>query len=541
MSRDWYSDYDPLGQLKTALGKEAGGTTNRLHEQFGFGYDAAGNVNQRTNNALAQTFNVNAVNELTTRTRTGTLTVSGETTGPATNVTVNTYSADIYGDYTFARAGFADGTNTFTAIAYGSSGMVDTNTISISEPATQAFAYDANGNLTSDGKRGLEYDDENQLVSVIATNQFKKEFIYDGLRRMRVRKEFAWIGSAWVQSNETHFIYDGLVIVQMRDANNAPTLSFTRGLDLSGSLHGAGGTGGLLAMTDHTQSSPLLKTALYHSDGNGNVTALLSTNGLIVARALFEPFGRPLTLSGPLASVNPFWFSSQLYDADTGFSHYLYRVYSPDLQRWLTKDPIDEEGGINLYGYAGNSPGNRFDTLGLWPYRDMPEGPQPPPTWTDYKNFFRTIYDWIPNQGGIVVEGEGAIETKGVDVALTLVLWDKRDANNIGLYTSFGRAGGCSLGAAGGIILGQDVTGCAYNLDVNVGEVSPTFTFDTNSYHLTQLTITAGPGIGVSVSETTTDPLLTVRDARRWWNRVGDWFYDKWTRLRNAAYGGGWG
>ena len=80
--------YDNLGQLKAATGKESGGAT-RLNEQFGYGYDAAQNLNQRTNNALVQTFNVNAKNELTTATRAGTLTVAGTTTASATSVTVN--------------------------------------------------------------------------------------------------------------------------------------------------------------------------------------------------------------------------------------------------------------------------------------------------------------------------------------------------------------------------------------------------------------------------------------------------------------------
>jgi hypothetical protein len=42
---------DNIGQLQTARGKESGGTTNRLHEQLGYAYDAAGNLNSRTNNA----------------------------------------------------------------------------------------------------------------------------------------------------------------------------------------------------------------------------------------------------------------------------------------------------------------------------------------------------------------------------------------------------------------------------------------------------------------------------------------------------------
>jgi len=54
--------------LKTAFGHEPGGVTNRLNEQFGYTYDAAGNLNYRTDNALLQTFNVNELNELTTPT-----------------------------------------------------------------------------------------------------------------------------------------------------------------------------------------------------------------------------------------------------------------------------------------------------------------------------------------------------------------------------------------------------------------------------------------------------------------------------------------
>jgi hypothetical protein len=68
--------YDSLGQLKTALGYESGGTA-RLHEKFGYLYDAAGNLSKRTNNALVQTFGVNSLNQLTNGTRSGTLTAAG--------------------------------------------------------------------------------------------------------------------------------------------------------------------------------------------------------------------------------------------------------------------------------------------------------------------------------------------------------------------------------------------------------------------------------------------------------------------------------
>ncbi len=103
--------YDRTGQLIQASGKEAAGTT-RLNEQFGYGYDAAGNLAQRTNNfaaaePLVQTFSItNPLNQLTSVTRSGKLTVAGTTTTNATSVTVNGEEASWYGDATFAKDGF---------------------------------------------------------------------------------------------------------------------------------------------------------------------------------------------------------------------------------------------------------------------------------------------------------------------------------------------------------------------------------------------------------------------------------------------------
>src|SRR5437867_3355734 len=94
-----------------------------------------------------------------------------------------------------ARTGFslADGNNTFTAIAQDSYGRKDTNAVTVNLPAAPGFVYDAKGDLTSDSRRGLDYDDENQLIRVTVTNNWKTEFSYDGLFRRRIRKEFNWL------------------------------------------------------------------------------------------------------------------------------------------------------------------------------------------------------------------------------------------------------------------------------------------------------------------------------------------------------------
>jgi RHS repeat-associated protein len=335
----------------------------RLNEKLGYTYDAADNLNFRTNNALVQTFSVNNLNELSTVTRSGTFTVEGTASSQATNVTVNTSNAVQYSDFTFASTNqnLSDGNNTFTAIAKDSFGNLATNVSIAYLPANSSFVYDLNGNLCTNGTRIYEYDDENELIRMTATNSFKKEYIYDGKLRLRIRKEYGWQTNSWVQTNEIHFIYDGNLIVQLRDTNNSPTLTITRGNDLSGTFQGSGGIGGLLAMTESSGTN-----SYYHADGNGNVTMLLNTNQAIVAKYEYDPFGNPILVSGTKAFVNSIWFSSQVYDPDTGFLHYLYRIYIPELQRWPNRDPAEELGGINLYGFVLNNPVSYIDSYGLW-------------------------------------------------------------------------------------------------------------------------------------------------------------------------------
>jgi RHS repeat-associated protein len=65
----------------------------------------------------------------------------------------------------------------------------------------------------------------------------------------------------------------------------------------------------------------------------------------------------------------PFRFSTKRYDEDTGLSYYGYRFYSASLGRWITRDPLGEAGGINLYGFVGNNAISGIDPHGLiWSY-----------------------------------------------------------------------------------------------------------------------------------------------------------------------------
>jgi RHS repeat-associated protein len=322
--------YDSIGQLKAA----AGSTPS---ENRGYGYDAAWNLSCRTNNGAACNFWCDCRNQLT-----------------------NT-------------AGFA-------------------------------LAYDANGNLTNQvtdaygDYMAYAYDDENRLIDVQNLSvAYETVFIYDGLGRLRIRQEYRGpptmsplVPTAGLPLvSVVNYIYDGWRVIQERDSNNVPQVSYTRGLDLSGSLEGAGGIGGLLARSSGYSSGNWTSHAYYHSDGNGNITCLVDTNQSVVASYRYDPFGNPLSKSGTLADANVYRFSSKEIHTNSLMYYYGYRFADPNLQRWLNRDPIADvafyeqlaahrswnerrslirESFDNAYVFAHNGPPYYSDPNGLMPY-----------------------------------------------------------------------------------------------------------------------------------------------------------------------------
>jgi RHS repeat-associated protein len=212
-----------------------------------------------------------------------------------------------------------------------------------------------------------EFDDENQLVSITRGTQSQTIFKYDGKRRRRVTQEKTKNSSGeWVLASETRYVYDGMRVIQERTSNGVPTVAYTRGPDLSGTLEGTGGIGGLLARSEW-DGSAWSRHAFYHSDGVGNVTALAVPNGSEIVLAgsyRYDPFGRLIGTPSGLAAINTQRFSSKDWHNASGFYSFGYRFYDPDTQRWLNRDPMGERGGINVYGYVYNNPVNLIDPTG---------------------------------------------------------------------------------------------------------------------------------------------------------------------------------
>jgi RHS repeat-associated protein len=130
------------------------------------------------------------------------------------------------------------------------------------------------------------------------------------------------------------------------------------------SLEGAGGIGGLLAMAQ-ISNAQISTTASYFYDGNGNVTDLVNADGTSAAHYTYGPFGERLSATGALADANPYQFSSKERDSFTGFYYYGLRYYDPTEGRWLSRDPLEERGGVNLFAFCANDSIDNIDSLGL--------------------------------------------------------------------------------------------------------------------------------------------------------------------------------
>jgi RHS repeat-associated protein len=291
---------DSLGQFTNAPAFTATGTPISA-EQISYGYDPGWNLNTRTINGSAQSFPVNDRNQ-----------------------------------------------NTGTP--YGTP------------------VYDGNGNMTQRGDHRFEYNAENQLIRLyqdyMGTLWKRFDFVYDGLGRKKRTIEYSWSLGSWNYMTETRYVYDGRRVIQERNSSNVPTVAYSRGLDLSQSLEGAGGIGGLLARSHGYSGGSWGTHNYYHADGGGNITALVNSSQTIVASYKYDSFGRTLSLSGSMATPNVYRFSSKEIEPNTGYYDYGFRFYDPLAQRWLNRDPIEEWGGINIYGYVFNAPVNLYDPDG---------------------------------------------------------------------------------------------------------------------------------------------------------------------------------
>jgi RHS repeat-associated protein len=159
------------------------------------------------------------------------------------------------------------------------------------------------------------------------------------------------------------FVYDGWNLSAILNPNASIAASFMWGTDLSGSMQGAGGVGGLLA---ENLAGNGVQFAAY--DANGNVAALVSaSSGTVTANYEYGPFGEVIRATGPMAKANPFRFSTKYQDDESDLLYYGFRYLNTSSGRWLNRDQRDErKWEKNVYSFAENRPINSYDLLGLY-------------------------------------------------------------------------------------------------------------------------------------------------------------------------------
>ena len=104
----------------------------------------------------------------------------------------------------------------------------------------------------------------------------------------------------------------------------------------------------------------------YEFGPQGETRALTDSSGNVTDTYYYNAYGVPITSTG--STLNPFRYGGKYgyyWDEKTGLILAGFRWYSPHLMRWLSRDPIGYEGGVNLYGYVEQNPVNYIDPDGL--------------------------------------------------------------------------------------------------------------------------------------------------------------------------------
>ena len=221
------------------------------------------------------------------------------------------------------------------------------------------FQYNGHGDITDDGQFTYTWDTKARLTSVqpdSPDDQSQKDvFTYDPENRRTQEDIYTWDAGNqdWVAASTLKFVYDGSQMVAELDGQNQLLQSYAWGP-----------SGTLLSITDY--SGPTPKNYQVVTDGSGNVVELLdSSTGLLAASYQYDPWGNPLSATGPAAGVSPFRWQGEFYDASFGGYYMGAREGSARLHIFLSPDPSGEGSDPNLYRLVGNDPINMTDPTGL--------------------------------------------------------------------------------------------------------------------------------------------------------------------------------
>ena len=443
--------YDAIGQLTNASATLSDGTPWSGY-QFSYAYDATGNPVEQNKNGFIYSNSFNNLNQNAETRFAGGLAALGTYSSPlAATVTVNNVQAQLHdGDWAATGIPFVQGTNILSRTIQDLAGRSSSSTSTV-VVADRAYAYDANGNMTTNGVFAYVWDCENRLTEVWKNGALVQSNRYDALWRRREKVEYAPDGTAVTN----RYIYKNWLVLAITDGSDSLLETYTHGADLSGHVGGsAGGIGGILASTQAGGAEN------YVYDFNGNIVGVNSSKQSILSTLTYTPFGIVLARTG--SSISRYQFSTKEFDFLIDLHYYGYRYYAGMLGTWISRDPINDQLNptivsdenrtkflsnkrhwVHLYQVIHNQPISHYDYLGLEDTTD--------PAW---KGLLDIIADSIYlasafDDYSLSLSLEDVTLLKALD-ELRKSYHDMREANTIGADKYFHCIGMCEATRASG-------------------------------------------------------------------------------------------
>jgi len=319
-------------------------------DAYAYQYDAAGNRTIEQSGSAVTTSTYNSLNQMTGRTGGGLLTISGTLNKPGGVIISGTATETTGSNNSFSGlAAVTTGSNNIVISATNVNGYMVTGTFGVNVTGgtpIQELTYDANGNLTYDGtttSTSYVWDAANRLVKIwygTVGSSASTVMSYDGMGRRVQIEEISTSGSVTSTKN---LVWEGTTICEEKNASGTVTKAyFPQGVRISGSDY------------------------FYTRDHLGSIRELMDASGNVQARYSYDPYGRQTQVSGTMSA--DFGFTGDYYHSASGLCLTVYRAYSPNLGRWINRDPSDDPErtiGPNLYEYATDNPISNIDPTGL--------------------------------------------------------------------------------------------------------------------------------------------------------------------------------
>jgi RHS repeat-associated protein len=260
------------------------------------------------------------------------------TTESDSDGTFQTTTPDAAGNITAQSGTLRNATFTFNALNQATARSVPSGTTGYGAGALDPNVF----------SRRYDYDAEHRIVKISyidgsgALTGATTTIGYDGLSRWTTMTEQgAPVNGVMPTPVTTHYRWCGDTLCQARDGNDNVLATYYD----EGVAQGSGGVG----------------MALYYQKNQvGTVQAVIDGNGALVSSTRYDAWGNPSTAPVGAAGVLPLGFAGLYYHQQSGLHFAEHRMYDPSSMRWLNRDPIEEQGGLNLYAYAGGNP-VRFD------------------------------------------------------------------------------------------------------------------------------------------------------------------------------------